>query len=102
MILGAEFEFARRWDANHIEEIGRHDSGLDTFCCIVSEQQEHHGDDFVGAHPAALLFDANDLGVVSRQPDRVHATRDDSTVLGPREDLRLWTDDFNNIVQILK
>jgi spermidine synthase len=61
---------------------------------------------------SVLVADDADEGVVSRSDWVLLSDREASlkvpqiaaaaSELAPREDLRLWTDDFNNIVQILK
>jgi len=61
---------------------------------------------------SVLVSDEGDEGVVSRSDWVLVSDRESSlnvpqiaeaaSALAPRENLRLWTDDFNNIVQILK
>jgi hypothetical protein len=61
---------------------------------------------------SVLVSDDGDEGIVSRSDWVLVSDREASlqvpriaeavSELAPREDLRLWTDDFNNIVQILK
>ena len=55
----------------------------------------------VGADP---LANASSWVLVAKDPDRLNVARltEKSQAIVPRRDWRVWTDDFNNIVQVLK
>jgi hypothetical protein len=54
-----------------------------------------------GADP---LSNSSSWVLIAKDPARLNDLRlvDASTTIGARRDWRVWTDDFNNLVQVLK